>query len=221
MHIHLPKPLHGWREFLGEVGIIVIGVLIALAAEQMVEDFHWHQKVDVIHHALVGELANDRARWEANMSFVPCARREIAALDQWAAVGRPNVAAPAAPITVHSLFWWMHWANWNLATSGGTLDHFSVRDQLAFAALYDGVIHRQQTIEAGADLSEQVAGLVPLATDEHGRHELRTVLGRLSGKINDLAFNDAYMRRHFDAIGVKADQSDIAVDASKLPQCHS
>ena len=31
MHFHLPKPLHGWREFAGEVAIIVIGVLIALA----------------------------------------------------------------------------------------------------------------------------------------------------------------------------------------------
>src|SRR5690348_2807031 len=40
MHFHLPKPLHGWREFAGEVGIIVVGVLIALAAEQVVEGFH-------------------------------------------------------------------------------------------------------------------------------------------------------------------------------------
>lgn len=30
MHFHLPKPLHGWREFVGEVGIIVLGGLIAL-----------------------------------------------------------------------------------------------------------------------------------------------------------------------------------------------
>jgi len=30
MHFRLPKPLHGWREFAGEVGTIVIGVLIAL-----------------------------------------------------------------------------------------------------------------------------------------------------------------------------------------------
>lgn len=22
MHLHLPKPLHGWREFAGEIGII-------------------------------------------------------------------------------------------------------------------------------------------------------------------------------------------------------
>ena len=35
-HFHIPKPLHGWREFVGEVGIIVLGVLIALAAEQAI-----------------------------------------------------------------------------------------------------------------------------------------------------------------------------------------
>lgn len=40
MHVHLPKPLHGWREFVGEVGIIVLGVLIALGAEQALESMH-------------------------------------------------------------------------------------------------------------------------------------------------------------------------------------
>jgi len=37
MHFHLPKPLHGWRAFAGEIGIIVVGVLIALSAEQFAE----------------------------------------------------------------------------------------------------------------------------------------------------------------------------------------
>lgn len=40
MHFHLPKPLHGWREFVGEVGIIVVGVLIALSSEQVAEFAH-------------------------------------------------------------------------------------------------------------------------------------------------------------------------------------
>jgi hypothetical protein len=44
MHVHLPKALHGWRELLKEVGIIVLGVLIALSAEQAVESLHWHQR---------------------------------------------------------------------------------------------------------------------------------------------------------------------------------
>ena len=37
MHVHIPKPLHGWREFIGEVGIVVLGVLIALAAQEVVK----------------------------------------------------------------------------------------------------------------------------------------------------------------------------------------
>jgi hypothetical protein len=40
MYFQLPKPMHGWRAFAGEVGIIVIGVLIALAAGQLVEWVH-------------------------------------------------------------------------------------------------------------------------------------------------------------------------------------
>lgn len=40
MHIHLPKPLHGWRALVGEIGIIVVGVLIALSAEQFAEFVH-------------------------------------------------------------------------------------------------------------------------------------------------------------------------------------
>jgi len=40
MHLRLPKPLHGWRALVGEIGIIVVGVLIALSAEQFVEFLH-------------------------------------------------------------------------------------------------------------------------------------------------------------------------------------
>jgi hypothetical protein len=45
MHFHLPKPLHGWREFVGEVGISVLGVLIALGAEQVIETVHGNAEV--------------------------------------------------------------------------------------------------------------------------------------------------------------------------------
>jgi len=59
MHVHLPKPLHGWREFAGEVGIIVLGVLIALALEQVVEAWQWREKVDRAEGAMRIELADD------------------------------------------------------------------------------------------------------------------------------------------------------------------
>lgn len=55
MHLHLPKPLHGWRAFAGEVGVIVLGVLIALAAQQLMESLGWRQKVD----AAVADMNNE------------------------------------------------------------------------------------------------------------------------------------------------------------------
>ena len=77
MHFHLPKPLHGWRELLGEVGVIVIGVLIALSAEQLVETIHWRHTVDAEREALNGDV---RGQWNAMTARVvmePCVDRRL------------------------------------------------------------------------------------------------------------------------------------------------
>ncbi len=58
-HFHIPKPLHGWREFVGEVGIIVLGVLIALGAEQMIDGWQWHSKIRHAEAAMRLELGED------------------------------------------------------------------------------------------------------------------------------------------------------------------
>ncbi|HZC38451.1 MAG TPA: hypothetical protein VE221_07230, partial [Sphingomicrobium sp.] len=59
MHLHLPKPLHGWRAFVGEVGIIVIGVLIALGAEQVMETVHGRTELREAEAAMTSELVDD------------------------------------------------------------------------------------------------------------------------------------------------------------------
>ena len=142
MHFHLPKPLHGWREFIGEVAIIVLGVLIALGGEEIVESWQWHEKVAVVRKSLMGELANDRGRWEVDMGTARCAVRDIDQLDRWAQSDASAIPPPKTMIGGGSFFW-MHSANWNLAGGSQTLDHFPIDEQLAFAALYDGVAHRR------------------------------------------------------------------------------
>ena len=59
MEIHKPNPIHNFREFLKEVGIIVLGVLIALGAEQTVEALHWRAKVHEAEQAMRIELRDD------------------------------------------------------------------------------------------------------------------------------------------------------------------
>ncbi|HEY3813939.1 MAG TPA: hypothetical protein VGL66_11995 [Caulobacteraceae bacterium] len=211
MHIHLPKPLHGWRAFVGEVGIIVLGVLIALGAESVVESFHWRHKVEVVRRSLMGELANDRARWDVDLVAARCAHQDMLALDAWLKGGGAGVQPMARNIRPENLFW-MHSANWNLATGSQTLDHFPMDEQLAFAALYDGVAHRQRDLQRAHDTMTHVQALTPLATDAQGRRELSVALRDMDGELYAVVANNGYMQRHFKALGVKTDSSDIAAD---------
>ena len=77
MHVHLPKPLHGWRAFAGEVGIIVIGVLIALAAEQVVETLHWRSEVADARRALNREVAYNLGAIVKRQQEAPCIDRRL------------------------------------------------------------------------------------------------------------------------------------------------
>jgi len=78
-HPHLPKPLHGWREFLGEVGIIVIGVLIALGAEQGVEAVHHRSQVHTATEKLRAESIENRKVIEFDLGSL---RNAIAEVDE-------------------------------------------------------------------------------------------------------------------------------------------
>jgi hypothetical protein len=82
MHFHLPKPLHGWRELAGEVGIIVIGVLIALGAEQVVEAAHWRIEVHHFREAVDQELGRNLAIYHNVMEQRPCVDRRLAELER-------------------------------------------------------------------------------------------------------------------------------------------
>jgi hypothetical protein len=57
MDIHKPKPVHGWRELLSEIVVVVIGVSIALGAEQLVEALHWREQVQGAHQALASDMS--------------------------------------------------------------------------------------------------------------------------------------------------------------------
>jgi hypothetical protein len=82
MHFHLPKPLHGWRAFAGEVGIIVVGVLIALSAEQAVESWHWRSQAAEARSALRAEVGKDNLPQAYNrLAIAPCLTAKLDQLD--------------------------------------------------------------------------------------------------------------------------------------------
>ncbi len=77
MDIHKPRPWHGFRELLKETGTIVLGVLIALGAEQAVETIHWNHKVEILERAIRAELSNDLGLATEQKMLHPCVMRYL------------------------------------------------------------------------------------------------------------------------------------------------
>jgi hypothetical protein len=91
MHVHLPKPLHGWREFAGEVSIIVVGVLIALSGEQAVENWTWRHKVQAAEHEMQREMFWDNGpEMIERVSIQPCIDAQLDAIRTAAENGEPR-----------------------------------------------------------------------------------------------------------------------------------
>ena len=138
MHVHLPKPLHGWREFGGEVGIIVIGVLIALTAEQVVESLHSRHEVSETRKALDSELSRDLAAYMFRVNERGCANARLDELDRWAksmADGRPLKLKKEV---TQPIFFSINTSVWQ-ATNGDAAAQMPLQPRLQYAAMYDAM----------------------------------------------------------------------------------
>lgn len=215
MHVHLPKPLHGWREFAGEVGIIVLGVLIALGAQQAVSWLQERQDVAQLRSALNRELAEDRARWDQMNSQDKCARRRLDALDHWVA------SAPAGSRIgdgYNLLIFDMHLSAWDIAKSSPSAGHVPLDDRLAYASLYAALDNWREVLIKEDENIEHLSNLLATANQPENRIQipLRLVDARRMINYRDTLY--PYLARRFDELGIKADASQLTgrVDPSAL-----
>lgn len=81
MRFHRAKSLHRWRGLSGEVGIIVVGVLIALSLEQLVQSWEWRQKVHAAEEAMKREIFwDDGPQMYQRVSIQPCVDAQLDAI---------------------------------------------------------------------------------------------------------------------------------------------
>ena len=136
MDIHKPKPIHSWRELVSEVGVIIIGVLIALGAEQTVEWFHWQGEVKETRESLHEELGRNMGTYKFRHDQLDCINRRIDAMDRWAQgwrAGRP--VEPIAPVG-RPRRQDLSYDAWDVAQSGGVAVHIPLAERIRLANLY-------------------------------------------------------------------------------------
>lgn len=160
MHFHVPKPLHGWREFAGEVGIIVLGVLIALGAEQVVETLHWREKVGHAEDAMRLELAQDNGPQAYGRVIIgPCLDDQLARLHDGAGHLPPQQLRQMAAGYMPPFRSWDSEA-WKTVLGSDVASHMSAERVVEWSSPYrvvnDMTAANEQERDIATDLRETV-----------------------------------------------------------------
>lgn len=218
MHVHLPKPLHGWREFVGEVGIIVIGVLLALGTDQIVERLSWRKHVAEAKEDLRGELEIDLFNAQERVRLAPCIDRRLDQLEQIVdhPPPRPWKLLPGHGVTPLRI--WSTSA-WDSAVAADTVAHMKGRERAQYAGVYAFVrgMHAMELDEfAVATEFKMLEHGGPLSDATQDR--LRADVARMRGYNQVLALGGTQISEQIRALGVELTPDDRKVlDALPCP----
>jgi len=135
LDIHKPKPWRGFREFLKEYLIIVVGVLTALAAEAVVEAAHTAQKAAETEQLVREEFARNLAFAKDRVLLSACNRELYRAIERALITTPPDRPVPRFP------YIWFYsrpfgWSQWEAAVASGVADHFPADRRRGYLRMY-------------------------------------------------------------------------------------
>jgi hypothetical protein len=137
MHFHLPKPLHGWRAFAGEVGIIVLGVIIALAFGQVVQAWQWHEDVKTARASIHREMAFDLALAADRLRIAKCVDRHLADAERRIEAVAESGETPASNANLESPGRLILVGDYGAQEAADNLVHFPPAELSALGTFYD------------------------------------------------------------------------------------
>lgn len=148
-HVDLPKEVRGWREFLKEVGIIVLGVFIALFADQLGQRYDWRMRVGEARKALDREIAEAAGTAQERIAYNACANRRLDELHDLVMNAGPAIERPLIVSRYHTVV--RPWSEdiWETMIAAGVMEHMPHNELLRYAAIYDLIndIRLQQSRE--------------------------------------------------------------------------
>jgi hypothetical protein len=184
MDIHKPKPWHGVREFLKEYVIIVVGVLTALAGEQIVVAVDRHEQVEQARAALKVEVAHDVAKAALGARNDACLSKSLTLWEAYATGG------PKPPLVLGNTGG-LSLTTWEIARSGAVAN-MPLDERVAFANFYAEVANQATLVEVQREFARRLSGyarlpkLTPQEADDLLR-ELPGMEGMLRAKVRNYA----------------------------------
>ena len=175
------KPARSWRSLLTELAIVVLGVGLALAAQQAAEWWRWRADVAEAREFIATEMAENLVSAISRVRAAPCVERRLDTLarilDDAARDGRglPPVGDIGTPVR---RLW--RYGIWESVVASQTATHFPRQELSALGSLYKFIqraeIYGQDELEAWSDLSAMAGPGRRL--DPASEAELRRAMGR-------------------------------------------
>ena len=130
------KPPNGWAAVTWELAIVTLGVLIALGAEQLVQNAHQRREADEANLAIRGELEQNMAKLRSRWEMRQCVEKRLDELQTLinsagagAAIETPNwVGRPP--------FWTMQAARWQASSQAGRAAKLPAGDLALYGSMY-------------------------------------------------------------------------------------
>lgn len=137
MHLPLVEPPNGWRGFLADVAVVVIGVLLALIAQEIAQSFQWQTDVAAQREALRA-MAQDNLKVIAFRRFQePCVERRLAEIETIFRLHHDNqLIRLSGPIGL-PYKWGSDRSAWNIALSDASLSHMPLAERRRFGNAVD------------------------------------------------------------------------------------
>lgn len=130
------KPPNGWNAVAWELLIVTLGVLIALAAQQLVEAANWRREVAGFRESVRDEIATNLGSYPYRAKQKRCIAERLDALQRWLdgwRAGRPSRLAGPIGVVASRVIRTSVWES----RDPGTFAHMPRAEKEEYAFLYD------------------------------------------------------------------------------------
>jgi hypothetical protein len=197
------KPPHGWNTVGWDLAIVTLGVLIALAAQQIVDDFHWRSEVRDFRKVVRAEISWNLATYTYRTDQNNCVAARLDELQRWLdswRAGRPlkltgRIAQPTA-LVVRTTVW--------DSRDPETFSRMPLSEKLDYGGLYtqfaNAEVHRLDERAAWIELGDY-DGATEL--DHHDLMHLQGLISRARLRLRWITGNAGRFTKRAAAIGIQ------------------
>jgi hypothetical protein len=145
-----------WRENAREIGIVVIGVFIALVAQQLTDDWQWRQKTSSATAAMRRELLWDDGPQIYHRAIIhPCAVARLDAIRAAVESGGSRAEVRKLIDSYGLSFFTYDSAAHDAAIAADAFTHMSAEETATFANIYPSMpVFNQTSVKEAADIAQ-------------------------------------------------------------------